>query len=108
MARQATGQVLERKTSRGLVFALRFRAYGERRYVTLGTVEDGWTRARADEELERVLAGVKLGTWEPPRTAPEPSPAATAPTFHEFASEWLADRRPELRKRTAEDYEWAL
>ena len=30
MARKATGQVVERETQRGRVYALRFRAYGER------------------------------------------------------------------------------
>jgi hypothetical protein len=43
MARPATGQVVERKGKGGTTLALRFRAYGERRYVTLGSREDGWT-----------------------------------------------------------------
>ncbi len=30
------------------------------------------------------------------------------PTFHEFASEWIAGKRSELRPRTAENYEWQL
>lgn len=66
MARQATGQVLERKRGDGTrVWALRFRAYGKRRRLTLGTAEEGWTRQRAGEELQNVLADVRCGTWRP-------------------------------------------
>jgi hypothetical protein len=35
MPRAATGSVVERQTKAGAVFALRFRAYGKRRYVGL-------------------------------------------------------------------------
>ena len=37
MPRKATGQVIERDGKRGRTYALRFRAYGERRFLTLGT-----------------------------------------------------------------------
>ena len=41
--------------------------------------------------------------------APDPGPEQPRdPTFHVFASEWLAARKPELRPRTVADYEWAL
>jgi integrase len=30
------------------------------------------------------------------------------PSFHEFASEWLERRRPELRPKTVANYRWAL
>src|SRR3954470_9562230 len=99
MPRQATGQVLERTTSRrGRVFALRFPAYGERRYVTLGTAAEGWSRKAAEAELDRVLAAVKLGIWRAPREKEEAGTdqAPAAPTFHEFAPEWFAARRGEL------------
>ena len=33
---------------------------------------------------------------------------AEVPTFHQFSSEWLKSREPELRPRTVEDYEWCL
>jgi hypothetical protein len=36
MSRKSAGQVLERSGSRGKVYALRFQAYGQRRYLTLG------------------------------------------------------------------------
>ena len=31
---------MERQTQRGIIFALRFRAYGARQYLTLGGAED--------------------------------------------------------------------
>lgn len=70
MARKATGQVVEREGKRGRTYALRFRAYGQRQYVTLGTAEEGWTRRKAELELENVLADVRRGIWRPPE--PEP------------------------------------
>ena len=56
MAPNATGEVLQRRRGGIVVYALRFRAYGKRRYLTLGTKAEGWSRARADEELQNVLA----------------------------------------------------
>src|SRR5688500_2595685 len=102
MPRPATGQVLERRRKTGRVFALRFSAYGERRYVTLGGPEDGWDRRSAERELLNVLADVRRGTWRPSRlnTAAEPP---TDQAFHEFASDWLDARRAELRPTTVAD-----
>jgi hypothetical protein len=59
MARKATGSVVVRAGARGKTYALRFRAYGERRYQTLGLDMEGWTRRRAEEELENVLASIR-------------------------------------------------
>ena len=105
MPRRATGQVIEPKEGRG--WAIRFRAYGERRYVALGTAEEGWNRQRAEAELRGVLADVERGLWRPyePAEAPE---IAEAPTFHEFATDWLRDREPELRPKTIHVYRWLL
>jgi integrase len=108
MPRRATGQVVERQLTGGRVFALRFRAYGKRRYLTLGTVEEGWSRTRAEEELANVLADVRRGIWRPDvrQEAAEPVPE---PSFHEFASEWLAGLRSEgLSENTLKDYTWQL
>jgi hypothetical protein len=57
MARQATGQVVK-PTDRAPSWGLRFRAYGTRRFVTLGRPEDGWSREKAQAELRHVLADV--------------------------------------------------
>ena len=107
MARPATGQVVEKVGARGRMFALRFRAYGKREYLTLGRDAEGWTRARAEQELANVLADVRRGIWRPaaPELVPDVKPD---PTFHEFASEWLASRRGELRPNTVSEYTWEL
>ena len=108
MARRSTGQVVELERQGGRTFALRFRAYGKRRYLTLGTSADGWSPERAEEELANVLADVRRGIWRPsePQEAVEPTPE---PTFHEFASEWLEGLRHEgLSDATLKDYTWQL
>jgi integrase len=105
MARKATGQVVERKRKRGRVFALRFRAGGERQYVTL---PDGTTSQDAERELRHVLADVERGTWRPPAPVPGLELPKQEPTFHEFASEWFEQKRRELRPGTVTAYEWQL
>lgn len=105
MARKATGQVIAPTAGRS--WAIRFRAYGKRRYLALGTAEDGWNRKRAEAELRHVLADVERGLWRPYEPAKAPLVAET-PTFHEFASEWLEGREPELRPKTVASYRWLL
>ena len=106
MARIATGEVLERRRAAGIVYAVRFRAYGKRRYLTLGSRAEGWTRQRADEELQNILADVRRGLWQPPRAA---ASEHDGPTFHEFASDWFEAMGNEgLTASTLLDYEWQL
>ncbi len=105
---KSEGQVIERKRKVGRVFALRFRAYGRRHYLTLGSAAEGWSRAKAEEELANVLADVRRGIWQPhepeQRSAPPPEP-----TFHEVASEWLYGLESEgLSENTLKDYTWQL
>jgi integrase len=76
------------KRRRSPTYGLRFRAYGRREYVTLGTAEDGWTQAKAQTELENVLADVRRGIWRPLVMEPVEAPREV-PTFHAFASEWF-------------------
>ncbi len=107
--RPATGQVIERNRGRDVTFALRFRAYGTRHYVTLGKRSEGWTRKRSQDELSNVLADVRRGIWRPPEPEPDPEPIREEPTFHAFASEYVAGRRGDgLSQRTMESLEWAL
>jgi len=69
--------------------ALRFRAYGERRFLTLGGAAEGWDRARAEVELQNVLADVRRGIWQPPRQEPAIVPERNnCSDFHTFSSEW--------------------
>ncbi|MBB4662131.1 integrase [Conexibacter arvalis] len=136
MTRSRSGQVVERQWKSGRGYALRFLANGRRQYVTLGLERDGWDRARAEEELLDVMADVRRGIWIPPErgsrpraangaaAAPAAGPArnsaddghghpgertsAAVPTFHEFATDWLARREGEVAPRTVEYERWAL
>jgi integrase len=109
MPRPATGSVVERATRDGRTsFALRFRASGERRYLTLG-YSPAWNRKRAEEELANVLADVRRGIWRSPEEIEAERRAAEVPTFHEFASAWYARREQDgLRPRTLEHTAWVL
>jgi len=107
MARPATGQIAERKGKRGITFAARIRAYGERHYVALGYSWKGYTRNDADTELQNILADVRRGIWRPPVTQPAPE-IAQDPTFYEFASRWFETSKGEWRASTRLDYEWQL
>jgi integrase len=109
MGRSPDGQVLGRETTRGITWALRFQAYGRRRYLTLGSEHDGWTRRLAEDELQGVLTDVRRGLWTPPtRTGGHAGAGADVPDFHRFASDWVAHREGELSGRTVEYYRWAL
>ena len=101
MARPANGHVVK-PTADHPCFALRFRAYGERHFLTLGKPEDGWTLAMAQRELAVVLRDVDLGIWRPP--APEAPAQTVDPTFHEFASDWLVSKELEVELNTANHY----
>jgi integrase len=105
--RNGSGQVLPPK-GKQRSWAIRFYAYGERRYTTLGRSENGWDRRRAERELRHVLADVERGIWRPPN--PDPVPEADPdPTFHEFASDWYEGLKHEgLRETTLADYGWQL
>lgn len=91
----------------GTVYALRFRAYGRRNFLTLGSTADGWTRRKADTELQNLVADVRRGLWKAPR--PEPAPIAPQdPIFHAFASDWFEGHRREWGLNTELDYRWQL
>jgi hypothetical protein len=62
MARQATGQVIERKGKQGITYAARVRAYGQRHYISLGYSWEGATRRQAETELQNILADIRCGT----------------------------------------------
>jgi integrase len=107
MPRTPTGSVVEKPTRRGTAYALRFRAYGKREYLTLGYADDGWTAQRADQELQNVLADVRRGIWRPAAPLPEPE-IVEDPTFHQFASDQHEARRRELAPQTVASREAAL
>jgi integrase len=105
MPRPATGQVVERDGKQGTTYALRFRAYGKRRYVTTPAT----SRAEAAVELENVLADVRRGIWREPAPPPVVEEPQEEPTFWEFAREWMETRGAEgLAAKTIADLEWSL
>ena len=104
MARPSTGSIVERAGKTGATFGLRFRAGGRREYVTTKAT----TRAEAEFELANLLADVRRGLWKPPVKSVAPA-VVVEPSFHEFASEWLAARALEgLAAKTITDLRWSL
>lgn len=111
MASRQKGAVLERTWKSGRGYALRFRAYGERRYLTLGFERDGWTYQRAEEELENILADVRRGIWVPPkksRRAERESEEGATTMFGPFARQLVASRRGQVSDNHLRFMEWAL
>jgi integrase len=109
MARRSTGGVVLDERRKSPVFALRFRAYGRRQFVTLGSVDEGWTREKAEVALRHALADVERGIWRPPDREVMPAPERPQdPTFHEFASDWFRANEGGWRPKTRVDYQWQL
>jgi integrase len=107
MPRKATGQVIPPGPRRAS-WGIRFRAYGRRHFVALGTPEEGWDRKRAEDELRHVLADVERGIWRP-YEPPAPPVPQSPPTFHEFADGWFDGLRHEgLSEATLANYRWQL
>ncbi len=105
MARRATGRVIEHQGANGLTYrALRFTAYGKRRYLSLGPV----TATEAERELRHVLADVERGTWQPPQAADPPREPEPIPTFHEYAEEWWVRIEKQIAASTLANYRWRL
>ena len=98
------GQVLERRWKNGRGYALRFSAYEERQYLTLGMQSEGWTRKRAEDRARQHPRRRQARHLDPPdrnhRTAAPDDHTPTEPTFHDFASTWHADREGEVAERT--------
>ena len=100
--RRATGSVVEHRTRDGRVTrSLRFRAYGERRFVALGEI----SREQAERELRGVLADVERGIWRPQQPAAVPQAELT---FHDLAEQWFVERSREWKASTVADYKWRL
>jgi integrase len=105
VARRVSGVVLEHRGSDGRTYrAMRFTAYGKRRYVSLGPV----MKAEAERELRHVLADVERGLWRPARVADTPHEPEPLPTFHEYAEDWWLRHERHLRPKTQSDYRWRL
>jgi hypothetical protein len=95
-------------------YGLRFRAYGRREYVALGTAAEGWTHAKAQTELQNILADVRRGIWRPAAVEVVETPREV-PTFHAFATEWFERQTLEGGRRGSglstagrDDLQWRL
>lgn len=113
MASRPKGEVMVREWKSGRGYALRFWAYGERQYVTLGYEHDGWDRARAEEELQNVLADVRRGLWVPERKKGKTRGGAEnrpseVPPFGEFATGLVDEREGQVAEKTTKHERWAL
>lgn len=114
MAGRQKGEVLERDWKSGRGYALRFSAYGEREYLTLGFERDGWTYERAEEELENILADVRRGIWVSPKKKKRRADAeaeeeeATKTIFGPFARRLVASRKGQVSDNHLAFMEWAL
>lgn len=113
MAARSKGRALERNWKSGRGYALRFWAYGEREYLTLGFERDGWTYQRAEEELENILADVRRGIWVSPKkkkrradVAADDEAAKTI--FGPFARRLVASRKGQVSDNHLAFMEWAL
>ena len=108
MSRPASGSILTPGGKRKS-WALRFRAYGKRRFVSL---PDCMSREEAERELRHILADVERGIWRPAKKAPlapEPSQVADGdPLFCDFAAGWVELNETDWKPETRQDYLWAL
>jgi integrase len=105
------GGVLVRERKLGRIYALRFRAYGARQYLTLGCEHGGWNLDKASVELQNVLADVRRGLWVPPkkrRGASERAERAEAQPFGPFAMDLTESRVGQVAEKTTKHERWAL
>ena len=92
MARQATGQAIERHGKQGITYAARVRAYGQRHYISLGYSWEGATRLKAAQPkrtwlepeqvkplLDATVCGLRGGKTKPTPRHARCSPPRSAP-----------------------------
>jgi hypothetical protein len=89
MPRRATGQVVVDSRRKSPVYAIRFNANGRRQYVTLGSARDGWTQAKAQDSLEKVLGHDRNGLKPLGRTRVCATPTARRRSANDLARSWL-------------------
>jgi integrase len=117
--REKEGEVIVREWKRGTGFALRFRAYGERRYLTLGYEGEGdppLDLDRAEEELDNILADVRRGLWVPPSKKKRGTASSSNGDegegelvfFGPFAGDLVASREGQVSDNHLAYLEWGL
>lgn len=98
--RRPKGQLYSRKLKSGSTsYGVRFMVGGERHYRTIGSSIDGWTAKKARAEIDRLMALVFVGEWDP-AAEEEERVERTVPTFGEFAEKWYERRRRKGGRRT--------
>ena len=103
MARKPTGGVVEHIVRDGRTYrALRFTAYGKRRFESLGPVSEG----DAQRALRTCSTTLSAGIWRPPQAVEAPPELEPVPTFHEYAEGWWLLNESRCAARTVEDYRW--
>jgi len=110
--RDATGSIEchRWKDGRTVTFRARVRAYGRQHRIAFGTNHEGWSEARAQVELDKIMRQIERGTWAPETAArvtveerPQPDE-----TFHVFASRWWSKKSGTLSDAARADYRWRL
>src|SRR4051794_29583137 len=92
-----TGQLDIRDTGRGKVFAARIRFNGERIRVRFGGEWEGWSEARATQELDYIVQQIERGEWIPPADEqPTQTQRRDVTTFRVFASMFLAKQEARI------------
>ena len=92
MAPRREGQIIERRRATGTVYALRFRAYGRREYLTLGFLHRTAGPARRPRPNCRTSSPMsRRGLWKPPQ--PNPVGAPTSRTRRSTSSPRTGSRR---------------
>ncbi|MBX5443243.1 MAG: site-specific integrase [Solirubrobacteraceae bacterium] len=106
--RPANGSIEVRPFKNGAdaSFWLHVTVDGERRSRRLGRASEGWTPVLAEAERRRVVEEIAAGIYREP--TPELPLEERDPTFHLWASRWLAQRAPEIEKKTYDQYEYLL
>ena len=105
MARKPTGAVVPHIGKDGRIYyGLRFTAYGRRRFVSLGPVDED----TAERKLRITLDQVAEGTWQPSRAVDPPPEPKPVPTFWQLAEQWWLLTEAQLRSSTQTDYKWRL
>ncbi len=76
----------------------------------LGTNHEGWSEERSRVELDRVLAMIERGTWQPPtaKAAETAIEESGEETLELTVARWWQRKRRGLRPNSQADYRWRL
>lgn len=113
MPRRPRGVIEEHLWADGVTTSFRLRVpfRGRRPRVELGTNFRGWSRERAQVELDRIMREIARDTWEPPqRQSPEVAVAIDDrdETMHVTVSRFWNRCEPEWAPNTKKDYRWRV